>query len=124
MATAALPDWPPMVTTKSEACTFWPACGNVSTRITMSCTAPPAHRIVGRLLKAHSVFHPGAHDVIGDCDAGRAGETLRVLAHQHRGDLVPAEPARVFELVLVDHNLVGQRLRVRAHHQRGRKRPR
>src|SRR3954465_14506265 len=107
MATAALPDWPPLVTRNSEACTLAPACGNSSTRMTMSCTAPPAQRIVGRfLVKIDPVFHPGPHDVIGDGDARRAGQPLRVLAHQHRRHLVSTKPAGVLEFLAIYRDLL------------------
>ena len=46
-ASAALAAQPPPVMMKSDADTLAPGAGKCSTRITMSCTAMPAHRIVG-----------------------------------------------------------------------------
>ena len=64
-AIAALPPCPPMTVTLSEACAFMPGAGNRSTRMTMSCTAPPAHRIVTRL----SQIPPRLRPRRGGCDA-------------------------------------------------------
>src|SRR6185437_8928207 len=109
MPTAALAAQPPPVTMKSEACTFVPGAGNFSTRMTMSCTAMPEHRIVGVLrlpsAKRNLVFHPGTNDVIRDCDRWRRRQAVRMLAHQHRLDFTFAEPPRILELAAVHNDL-------------------
>src|SRR5262249_23308403 len=84
-ATAAFPAWPPDVIRNSDACTFVPASGNLSTRMMMSCTAPPAHRMRGYprgSLKTDLVLYPGADDVMRDRYRRRGCQALRVFAHQ------------------------------------------
>src|SRR3990167_9138025 len=101
MATAELPAWPPLVMTNSEACTFMPASGNLSTRMTMSCTAPPAQSILGAdfagSVKFDLALYPGADDVMRDRHRRRRGQAVGVLAQQHGHDLVFAKPPGVFE---------------------------
>src|ERR1039457_7395686 len=95
MATAALAAQPPPVMMNSAAATLAPGAGKFCTRMTMSCTAMPAHRIFGAFLpgaasvKADLVLHPGADDVMRDRHRRRRGQALRVAARQHGRDLVP-----------------------------------
>src|SRR5262249_13287328 len=101
---------------------------NSWTRNTMSCTAMPAHRTAGPLepgpLEDGTVaLHPAANDVMGDRDRWRTGETFGMLAQQHGGALILAEPAQADELVLVHGQVFGDRLGMGADHQRHRKRP-
>src|SRR6185312_6772499 len=86
-----------------------PGGGNCATRNTMSCTAMPAHRIAGGLERATVALHPGADDVVCDGDGRRAGQPFGMLAHQHRGAFVLAEPAAVDQFVLVHDDVVVQR---------------
>jgi len=55
-ASAALAAQPPPVMMKSDADTLAPGAGKCSTRITMSCTAMPAHRILGGSLWSRMIF--------------------------------------------------------------------
>ena len=59
-----------------------------------------------------------------DGERGRAGDALRMRAGEHRGGLRAAEPARILDLLGVDGDLFGQRLRMAADHQRHREGPR
>src|SRR5450756_3184939 len=85
MATAALAAQPPPVMMNSDAATLLPGAGKFSTRMTMSCTAMPAHRIFGAFLpgtasvKADLALHPGADDVMS---------YTHLRAHETRHDLV------------------------------------
>src|SRR4051794_16336278 len=114
---AALPDCPPTVMMKSDACAFVPGAGKASTRMTMSCTAPPAQRMAACLVKADLVLDETADDVMGDRNRRRCREPAFVLAHQHPSHLVFPKPARVFEFLLVDDHLAAERLGVAADHQ-------
>src|SRR5512139_233292 len=129
MATAAFPAWPPDVIRNSDAGTFVPASGNLSTRMTMSCTAPPAHRMravpfFGRdSIKANLVLYPCADDVMRDCHRRRSREPLRMLAHQHGCDFFLGKPAGVLEFLTVDHDFTCQRLGMTTDHKRSREWP-
>src|SRR3954471_19631145 len=96
---AALTAQPPLTTTNSLVMHLPPGCGNCSTRNTMSCTAMPAHRMVGTLEELTVALHPGADDVVGDGERRRAGQSIRMLAHQHRGAFVVDDPAAIDQLV-------------------------
>src|SRR5436190_19137075 len=120
---AALTAQPPLTTMNSLVMHLPPGCGNCSTRNTMSCTAMPAHRMAGALEELTIALHPGADDVVGDGDRRRAGESIRMLAHQHRRAFVLAEPAAIHQLVGVHLDVLAERLGEAAVHQRPRKRP-
>src|SRR5674476_1571444 len=114
--------------TNSEAGTLVPGAGKFSTRMTMSCTPMPAHRIFGdglgaRAVKADLVVHPGADDVMRDRHRRWRGQAIGVLAQQHARHLVFAKPAGVLEFLPIDHDLVRHRLGVATDHQRTRERP-
>src|SRR6185295_17691050 len=98
---AALTAQPPGITANSLVMHFSPGPGNCATRNTMSCTAMPTHRTDGALEEGTFALHPAADDVMRDGDRRRTGQALRVLAHQHRGAFILAEPAQVDELVPV-----------------------
>src|SRR5450755_1640244 len=128
-ATAALAAQPPPVMMNSDADTLAPGAGKFCTRMTMSCTAMPAHKIFGACpgtgsVKADLVLHPGADEVMRDRHRRRRGQAIGVLAHQHGRDLRLGKPPGVLEFLAVHHNFAGQGLGVAADHQRGRKRPR
>ena len=96
------------------ACTLPSGGGKRSTRKTSSSTVMPAHRTSLprrlRYRKTHLLLHPGADDVIGDRDRRRRGQALGMLPQQHRRHLLAVEPARVLELVAVDHDVARHRL--------------
>src|ERR1700690_1674924 len=128
MATAALAAQPPPVMMKSDAGTLVPGAGKFCTRITMSCTAMPAHKIFGAFpdagsVKVDLVLHPGADEVMRDRYRRRRGQAVRVLAHQHGRDLRLGKPPRVIEFLVVYHDVAGQCLGVATDHQRPRERP-
>src|SRR3569832_1707690 len=116
-----------MVMTKSEAWTLAPGAGKRSTRMTMSCTAPPAHRIVFApalaSVKRRLALAPGAHDMMRDGDRRWRRQPVLVPAQQHVGDLVAREPARALELGGVDLDVAALGLGEGADHQRHRERP-
>src|SRR6186997_1996324 len=96
--------------------------------MTMSCTAPPAHRMRGFFLpcgslKTDLVLYPCADDVMRDRYRRRRRQSLRVFAHQHAPDLFLAKPAGVLEFLAVDDDFVRQGLGMAADHQRRRERP-
>src|SRR5262249_52021349 len=104
--------------------TLVPGAGKSCTRITMSCTAMPAHRILRlRSLKADLALDPGAENVMRYGDRRRRGQAGRMRAGQEADRLVAGEPARVLELLAVHGDVVAQRLGMAADHQRHRKRP-
>src|SRR3569832_2399828 len=112
-----------MVMTKSEAWTLWPGAGKRSTRMTMSCTAPPAHRIVLRSIKRRLALDPGADDVMRDGDRRRRGQSVLVASHQHVGDFVARKPARVLKLGRIDLDVARFRFGEGADHEQHQKRP-
>src|SRR3954471_22164906 len=120
---AALPDCPPTVTMKSDACAFVPAAGNASTRMTMSCTAPPAQRMAVCLVKPDLALDETADDVMRDGKRRRGRRPDVMPADQHASHLALAKPAGVFKFLLVDDDLAAERLGVAADHQRHRERP-
>src|ERR1039458_846447 len=79
-------DSPPPVPMNSDAATLLPGAGKFSTRMTMSCTTMPEHRILGlcfagaRSVKADLVVHPSPDDVMRDRDRKRRGQAIGVLA--------------------------------------------
>src|SRR4029453_16605478 len=93
----------------------------------MSSTAPPAQRTFAfsalRSVKAYLVFYPGADDVMRNRDGRWRGQALRMLAHEHRLDLAPAEPAGILQFLPINHDVVRQRPGVATDHQRSRERP-
>src|SRR3954465_488251 len=107
---AALTAPPPLTTTNSLVMHLPPGCGNCSTRNTMSCTAIPAHRMVGALEELTVALHPSADDVVGDGDGRRAGQAVRMLAHQHRRAFVLGEPAAIDQFVCVHLDIFVERL--------------
>src|SRR5689334_10100506 len=121
---AALTAQPPLTTMNSLVMHLPPGWGNCSTRNTMSCTAMPAHRMAGALEELTIALHPSANDVVGDGDRWRAGQPVRMLAHQHRGAFVLGEPAAIDQFVGVHLDVFVERFSETAVHQRHRKRPR
>src|SRR6187549_857876 len=103
---AALTAQPPLITMNSLVMHLPPGCGNCSTRNTMSCTAMPAHRMMGPLEELTVALHPGANDMMSDGDRRRAGQSVGMLSHQHGGAFVLGEPAAVDQLVLVHLDVV------------------
>src|SRR5690349_24475256 len=95
--------------TKSDACTFVPAAGNASTRMTMSCTAPPAHRMLGCSAKTDLALDETADDVMRDGDRRRRGQSLLVPSSQHAHQFVLAKPASAFEFLCIHLYLAAQR---------------
>src|SRR3974390_1348917 len=79
--------------TKSDACTLVPAAGNASTRMTMSCTAPPAHRMLGCSVKTDLALDETADDVVRDSDRRWCREARFVPPHQHARQFFLAKPA-------------------------------
>src|SRR5271165_6533608 len=126
MATAAFAAQPPLTTKNPLACTLQSGCGNSSTRNTSSSTIMPAHRMRGVALADDiaAVLDKITNNVVGDGDRRRRGQTILMLALEHRRQFLAIEPACVLELVVIDHDLVRQRLRMTADHQRRRERPR
>src|SRR6187200_3144228 len=120
---AALTAQPPLTTMNSLVMHLPPGCGNYSTRNTMSCTAMPAHRMMGTLEELTVALHPGAYDVVGDGDRRRTGQSVGMLSHQHGGAFVLGEPAAVDQLVGIHLDVVVERLGETAVHQRHRERP-
>src|ERR1700733_6305687 len=125
-ATAAFAAQPPLTTKKSLACTLPSGRGNSSTRNTSSSTIMPAQRMRGAESAEDiaAVLDIVADDVVSDRDRRRRGQALRMLPLEHQCELVAVKPARVFKLVAVHDNGVGQRLGMAADHDRRRKRPR
>src|SRR5262249_55937273 len=127
IATAAFAAHPPPVMINSLAATLVPGPGKSSTRMTMSCTPMPAHRIFGtfsaRSVKTYLVLHPGADDVMRDCNRRRGRKPLGMFTRQHGLNLSLAKPPGVLEFRPIDHNLVRQCFNVTADHQRCRERP-
>src|SRR5262245_49975200 len=126
IATAAFAAHPPPVMMNLLAATLVPGPGKFSTRMTMSCTAMPAHRIFGtfgaRSVKTYLVLHPGADDVMRDCNRRRRRKPLVMFARQHGLNLSPAKQPGGLELRPIGHNLVRQCFNVTANHQRCRER--
>src|ERR1700734_1934473 len=123
IATAALAAQPPLTTKNPLACTLPSGCGNSSTRNTSSSTIMPLHRMRGARPSAEdiaAILDEAADDVMGDGDRRRRGQALRMLAVEHRRQFFAVEPARVFQLVAVDDDGVGQRFGNAADHDRGR----
>ena len=128
IATAALAAQPPPVMMKSLATALAPGGGNARTRMTMSCTAMPAHRIFGaacaRSGKADLAVDPGADDVMGDRDRRRRAQPVA-----DGGAAASARPRRArtsARLPVPSRSTtmsVRQRLGVAADHQRHRERP-
>src|SRR4051812_37249003 len=121
IATAALAAQPPLTTKNLLACTLPSGGGKLSTRNTSSSTVMPAHRMRGgsaatpaSIKDIAAAFDEVTDDVVGDGDGRRRGEALRVLAQQHHRQLLAIEPAGIFELGPVDHDVVRQRLGVTA----------
>src|SRR5471032_2930916 len=103
---AALTAQPPLTTTNSLVMHLPPGCGNCSTRNTMSCTAMSVHRMVGALEELTIALHPSADDMVGDGDRRRAGQSVRMPAHQHRRAFVLGEPAAIDQFVCVHLDVV------------------
>src|SRR5580704_7800219 len=64
-----------------------------------------------------------ADNVMRDRHWRRGGQALRVLARQHQRQFLAVEPARLFDLALVDDDLLRQRYGMATDHQRRRERP-
>src|SRR5213075_2370598 len=126
IATAAFAALPPLTVRNSLACVFTSGRGNDPTRNTRSSTAMPVHSTCLRAASAEdtiALLDPGADDVMRDCDRRRNADPLRMSPDEHQRGLIPAEPARVLQLLPVDLDVGVRRARVTADHQRHRERP-
>src|SRR5580698_6134295 len=109
-------------------------CGNCSTRNTWSSTMMPVQRMRGvsredmsikdiSLKDSAAVLDEAANEMMGDGDRRRRGQAVGMAAVEHQRQFVTRKPACVLDLAAVDDDLVRQRLRVAADHQRAREWP-
>src|SRR5271170_1623230 len=132
IATAAFAAQPPLTTKNPVAWTLPSACGNSSTRNTSSRTMMPVQRIRGAPFRRAiasaediaAILDEAADDVMRNRDRRRRSQARRMLALEHSGKFLAFEPARVFKLIAVDGDGVGQGLGIAADHDRRREWPR
>src|SRR4051812_18753154 len=126
---AALSALPPQISTRWLALALLPRAGTASTRKVRSRTGMPTQRMRGAMpdaaigdagLNAALVVHPAAEQMMGDGEGMWPGKPVRVGSRQHQGRLVAREPARILQLRMVDDDVLVQRPRAAADHQRRR----